>query len=105
MTAGRPRDQQPAMAWDYRRVKALVDVLALDERAARKGLKQLCKDWGIPMTKAWSIPYIPSNPNDEYITEATIRALARHALEYSRTQPAILPDCAGDLVDEYPEDM
>ena len=23
----------------------------------------------------------------------------------NRTQPEILPDCAGDLIDEYPEDM
>ena len=92
MTAGRKRNNEPALAWDYRRIKALVDVLALDESDASIAALQLCRDWGVA----------PRRDLDGY---GTIRALARHALEYSRRQPEIPPDCAVDLIDEYPENM
>lgn len=99
MTAGRKRARQPATAYDYQRIEALVDVLAMDEPAARKGLKQLCEDWGVN----WETDYARYAITMD--VPATLRALARLALEYIRTQPEILTESAGDAVHEYLEDM
>ena len=89
MTAGRPRHQQPATAYDVHRAITLVQVLALEPSHTRnEGLLALCDGWRIKPAIIEDEPLVLDVP-------ATIHALARHALEYSRTQPEILPDCAG----------
>ena len=94
MTAGRnpnPPTQTPSLV-------SLVEALAQENQ--RDYILSLCYKWGIPSE------FDPhANFEPIFNLQRTIRALARRALEYSRTQPEILPDCAGDLVDEYSEDM
>ena len=87
MTAGRPRAQQPATAIE------LVQALASDNPSGE--LLLLCNKWGVPMQCKMD-ERLESVYNEYY----TARLLARHVLEYSRTQPEILPDCAGDAPDE-----
>ena len=49
--SGRKAQQQPATLWDYRRMKALVDVLAISSGyfELREGLNHLLKSWGLPI--------------------------------------------------------
>ena len=83
MTAGRPRAQQPALAWDYHRAITLVQVLAIESKPLREaGILKLCQDWKVSIMCGFNRSMINTLDYD-----ATIGNLARHALEYSRTQP------------------
>ena len=46
---GRKRNNQPALAYDYRRALALVQVLAIEDAIARmRAARELAHLWGIP---------------------------------------------------------
>lgn len=71
--------QQPATAYDYRRVKALVDVLAIEDFKRRfDAINHLAHQWGIDLSQC-----IESSVFD---TDCVVHLLARHALEHAREQ-------------------
>ena len=78
--AGRPAAQRPKTAYDYRRVKTLVDVLAIPDAVSRnKGLLALADGWGVDPVTPWS---------------AFVCELAQHAQQHAHNQPPspALPD-------------
>jgi hypothetical protein len=65
---------QPATIYDYRRCKALCDVLAIDHAIKRfTGLRTLAEGWGVPILNHESQMKLASR-------------LAQHALEHGREQ-------------------
>lgn len=77
MTAGNKRGQQPATAYDHRRAITLVQVLALESELNRElALRTLARSWG-------TITYYADGKFD---AADTIRALAKHAIEYHRAE-------------------
>ena len=72
----RKRSNQPATAYDLRRVKALVDVLAIEDDMERwRGLYALSQNWETGWPSEW----------DE---EDAIHALAKVAQAHARGQMA-----------------
>jgi hypothetical protein len=70
----RKRNNQPATAYDLRRVKALVDVLAIEDDWERlRGLFVLAQNW-------------ETNCPAEWDTEEVIHALAKAAQAHAREQ-------------------
>lgn len=75
----RTNKQQPATAYDYRRVIALVQVLALSEYP---NIEPLCKTWGVAPVMIES-----RIPGEQVIDiAATIQRLAQAALEAAREE-------------------
>lgn len=75
MTTGRPPNNAPALAWDYRRVIELVQVLSNESDFMRDhALRTLASLWKVKMYY----------DNGKFNRDETIRALARHALEHGR---------------------
>lgn len=71
-------------AYDYRRVIALADILALKNDYDAEGhlasnLQALCNNWGV----------LPFKTGDGMDIPRTLQALSQHALEYSRKPPTI----------------
>lgn len=76
--------QQPATAYDYRRVKALVDVLALPNRVdRRKAIYHLCQQWQVSPIY---VGMMDSTGLMFFEFDETVSALADHALEHARLQ-------------------
>lgn len=67
MTAGRPRNNEPATAYDYRRYITLVQCLT--SPVPHISVAALCKAWGIPRS-------------GDPFTDAC--ALSQHVVEYHR---------------------
>ena len=84
-TKGRPPSTTTPTAYDYRRVLALVQVLAMDAEKQEAALLALCRGWGVDPA------YMGSElDNPRWLAVmATVERLARHALEYSRKQGEI----------------
>ncbi len=71
---GRPANNRPATAFDYRRMKLLIDVLALP-------------DWqALPALEILALAWTDLSPQEvrEYNALELVRQLAKHALEHSR---------------------
>lgn len=66
---GRPANNPPALAFEYRRYITLVQVLALDNPTSP--IERLCESWHIA-------------PGETF--EDTVNRLAQHAIDYHRTQ-------------------
>lgn len=82
-TKGRLPSTEPATAYDYRRVLALVQVLALDDPAQQEAaLLALCRGWGVEPAYLGSESDYPR----WLAVMATVEKLAKHALEYSRKE-------------------
>lgn len=82
-TKGRPPSTATPTAYDYRRVLALVQVLAIEDHAKQeKALLELCKGWGVD--PAW-LGSESDYPRWLHVI-GTVERLARHALAYSREQ-------------------
>lgn len=78
---GRPPSTTTPTAYDYRRVLALVQVLAIEDHAKQeKALLALCKGWGVD--PAW-LGSESDYPRWLHVI-GTVERLARHALAYSR---------------------
>lgn len=68
----RKPNNQPATAYDYRRAIALVQVLASDTEDLRPVLLRFCEGWQIEPVR---------NALGDMLPSATLRRLAKHALE------------------------
>lgn len=76
---GRPRNNEPALAYDVRRYLTLVQVLAQD--GSDEPIRALCELWGVEIVEDRSIP--PHYSGRAYMNQwATIKALAKHVIEY-----------------------
>lgn len=85
-TKGRPPSTTTPTAYDYRRVLALVQVLAIDDAAKQEAaLLALCRGWGVDPAYLGGESDFPR----WVAVMATVERLARHALEYSRKQGEI----------------
>jgi hypothetical protein len=81
MPPGRPPNRQPALAYDYRRYIALVQVLA--RAGDDEAIRALCEQWEVEIVEDRSVP--PYKGRYYMNVWATIRALAKHVIEYHRT--------------------
>lgn len=82
-TKGRPPSTAAPTAYDYRRVLALVQVLAIEDHAQQeKALLELCKGRDVDPAYMGSAD---DNPRWLHVI-GTVERLARHALAYSREQ-------------------
>ena len=81
---GRPRNNEPALAYDVRRYLTLVQVLALD--GSDEHIRALCELWGVEIVEDRSEP--PYRGRYYMNQWATIHALAKHVIDYhSKEQP------------------
>lgn len=72
---GRPRNQQPQLAYDYRRAITLVQVLAIEDSDTRdKALRLLAQDW-----LGWIF-----NKHSDYGNDHITKRLSQHTLEHGR---------------------
>lgn len=69
---GRPSNSQPKTAYDLRRIKSIVDVLALDHDNISEALDSFATGWQID---------ISGQPLRDQL-----RIMSRHALEYARSK-------------------
>lgn len=74
---GRPPANEPATAYDYRRVVMIVQVLALKDPAKREEAIRLLADTWTDM-KHRGINHLP--------TDYVVTALAQHALQHARQE-------------------
>ncbi|MFA5377870.1 MAG: hypothetical protein WC455_19120 [Dehalococcoidia bacterium] len=81
MTHGRKPNTPPAMAWDRRRYIALVQILAGADTTGP--IQALCIAWGVRPTYDRTQEDFGLIQMDMW---ATIRALAKHAIEYHRAE-------------------
>lgn len=83
-TLGRPRNNQPATAYDYRHYITLVQVLASSR--SDEGIRELCSAWGVEVVEDRSIP--PYRGRYYMNQWATIGKLAQFVIDHkNEVQP------------------
>lgn len=70
---GRPPNNEPATAYDYRRMKTIIDILAMDKSQGLKltDLRTIAHGWKV---------------GDDGDFNTLLQRLAQHALEHARSQ-------------------
>jgi hypothetical protein len=81
---GRKPNIEPKTAYDVRRYITLVQVLAL--QGSDESIRDLCEAWDVEIVEDRSIP--PYKRRYYMNQWATIRALARHVIEYHKDASA-----------------